>query len=545
MTMKTIFNISLGIFILLFISPNLAGNDITFCYWVAFKDKKNNGYVVYNPETYLSRKSLERKKRYQIEIDFMDIPVTKAYTDSITNLGFNIQGVSKWFNGAIVNTTDSLLAYQLNSISAIKEFKLIGKFDSYLKSAKNKFDIEQYSNDSFQESFTQVNLQNGFFLHNRGYRGNGMTIAIIDAGFKQANTLAAFDSIRNRNGIKATRDFTTYPTYFYDTYYHGMSVFSIISGNIPNQLIGTAPDADVVLLRSEVAVYEQPVEEYNWVMAAEFADSLGVDILSTSLGYSTYNFPFKSYSQDDMDGKTSIIAQASTIAARKGILVVCSTGNAGNNPWKTITTPGDADSILSVGALDYLGNAADFSSYGPSADGRIKPDVAAMGDLVTVQYPDGQLVTGSGTSFACPIISGLAACLWQAFPQYNCQTIRKTIIQSSSLLNYPDDQMGYGIPDFEIAYNILDLYENSQSITKVYPNVFTGSINLDIISETPQSLLIEIYNVHGHKLHVENKELNLIINNIRLDLSFLPKGLYLLSLNMTDHKDLHKIIKTY
>ena len=312
----------------------------------------------------------------------------------------------------------------------------------------------------------QITQLNGHFLHNRGFRGEGITMAVFDAGFYHVNSLPSFDSIRANNQILGTRDFVDGGTEVYDADTHGMQVLSTIAANMPGQFVGTAPKAQFWLFRTEDGSSENVIEEYNWVCAAELADSVGVDIIHSSLGYYDFDDNQQDYDWEQLDGNTAVSTIGSDIAASKGILITTSAGNEGNDPWRHITAPGDADSCLTIGAVNSRGMYVYFSSQGPSADGRIKPDVCGKGMFSTVQGRTGSIATASGTSFSGPIVAGLVACLWQAFPNATNMQIIEAIQKSSTQYNNPDEKLGYGIPDFNLAYFYLKGFDDLEKKNK-------------------------------------------------------------------------------
>jgi serine protease AprX len=478
-------------------------------YRVEFTDKNYTPYSLSNPGQFLSEKALNRRIKQNTPVTIDDIPVNAYYLDSIQKLGLTILNTSKWFNSASVFIDDTSVLNKLNKITFIKSFKKTAHTNSIKSSVINKYPIisEEYSqqtlNPSYGSAFSQINQVNGDYLHQLGFKGDNMVIAVIDVGFYKANSLSAFDSIVANNHILGTKDFVEPGDDVYTKGTHGSYVLSIIAGNIPGTYIGTAPNASYWLLRSEDTRSEFPIEEDNWIAAAEFADSAGVDIINTSLGYYNFDDPNigPDYKYSDMNGKTARISIAADIAASKGILVVVSAGNEGNKPWHYISAPADALNVLSVGAVDSEENLASFSSVGPSADGRIKPDIAAMGLATAYQSDNGDIKNGNGTSFSAPIISGLAACLWQAFPNLTNNDIIKFIKLSSNKANFPNNKTGYGIPNFETAYN-LAAYSTQlpQNNDRVYPNPCSNFICINVNDFTQSNIFIEIYNTAGIKV---------------------------------------------
>ena len=399
-------------------------------YWIQFTDKNNSSYSLDIPQNFLSQRAIERRNRYNIEYRFSDLPVNKNYVDSLKRLGLKILNTSKWLNGAIVESSDIDLLDTITRISFIKQFnsekkEVQRKIPSLQRNAEallhKDFIENNYSVYDYGESFNQIELSNGHVLHNKGFNGKGMWVAILDAGFYKVNELDGFDSLWTENRILGTRDFVKGNSVevSFGTSTHGMQVLSTMAGNIPGYLIGTAPKASYYLLRSEDGNSENIIEEFNWTSAAEYADSLGVDVINTSLGYSDFDDASVSHVYEDLDGKTTVVARAATMCARKGMLVVVSAGNEGNDAWKYISSPADADSVLTVGSIDYQGNYSSFSSIGPSADWRTKPNVMAKGSATTVQSTSGGVSVSYGTSFSGPVMAGMMTSLWQAFPNIN------------------------------------------------------------------------------------------------------------------------------
>jgi hypothetical protein len=393
----------------------------------------------------------------------------------------------------------------------------------------------------------QLTMLNGHILHEYGYKGEGMQIAVIDAGFTDADILPAFDSLWTNNQILGQRDFVDGDNWVLDAHSHGMTILSIMGGNLPNELTGSAPGADYWLLRSEDTGSEYRIEEENWVSAAEFADSAGVDVINTSLGYSTFDDTLQNYTYKEMDGRTTRISKGAVMAASKGILVVVSAGNEGNKLWKYITAPADADSILAVGAVDAYGALASFSSVGPSYDGRIKPDIAAQGVGTVAQGLGSGLIGCNGTSCSAPVISGLAACLWQANYQLSNIEIIEMIKQSSSQYQNPDTLIGYGLPNFANALSQIgaDLPYSSIRIKRIYPNPFLDKISLLFIQIAPKDIFLELYNIQG-KMIMQKRYVNLPGGEFKLtidNLGNLSQGIYIIKVLSGEYCYVKKLVK--
>lgn len=439
-------------------------------YIIQLKDKAGTPFSISNPSQFLTQRSINRRARYNIPIDQSDLPVTPRYLDSIQSSGnVTILNVSKWLNQVCILTTDAAALAKINNLPFVLATSPIAARVQSIPVHVNKqmdplvdpvittpgtpappplTDVYDYGT-----SYPQVHLHNAEFLHNQGFSGEGMQLAIMDAGFYHYQTLPTFDSIRINNQILGTWDFVANEASVNEDYAHGMNCLSTIAANLPGSFVGTAPKSSFYLYRTEDISGEYPIEEQNWVAAAEKADSLGVDVFSVSLGYTTFDNSSFNHTYSDMDGNTTIISKGCDLAAKKGILVVVAAGNEGNGAWKYITAPADADSVLAVGAVNADRQVAGFSSYGPSSDGQIKPDVAAIGQSAVIANQNtGGPVYNNGTSYACPIMAGIVSCLWQAFPEVNNMTIIDEVRKSSDRANMPDDRTGYGVPNAKKAF---------------------------------------------------------------------------------------------
>jgi serine protease AprX len=520
-------------------------------YFIRFTDKNNNPYSLDRPGEFLSERAIQRRIRQDIPLSFNDLPVTPAYIDSLRALGVPVYNRSKWFNAI---TTDTISPFLLEKIYSLS-FVIKPSDQDSMQPANGtgegimtqKGDLFDY-NLNYGYSEDQIKINNGHILHQQGYTGRGVQIAVIDAGFLGVDIIEGFSDLRSDNRILGTRDFVNSRSDIYREDIHGMHVLSIIAGNIPYEYVGTAPEASFWLLRSEDVGSEYIIEEDNWVSAAEFADSAGADIITSSLGYSTFWDASQDHTYEDMDGNSARISIAADIAASKGMLVVSSAGNFGDKLWKYISAPADADSVLAVGAIDVTGTIAAFSSRGPSSDGRIKPDVCAVGDHTYILRQSGSVGTGGGTSLSAPIISGLAACLWQANPDATCMEIYSSIKESSDRFSSPDSIYGYGIPDFGLADIICKsryggvLYEFYS--LNVYPTLFTGKISITFYSTIDNTVTITIYSSMGDKIREEMFNVDEGYNEIVQDnLGTLVPGMYMINVRSSKSSLVRKLIK--
>ncbi|HTM92177.1 MAG TPA: S8 family serine peptidase, partial [Flavisolibacter sp.] len=458
--MKRLFGCLLTVFALSLISEAQVSR-----YIIRFKDKGTSPFSLNNPSTYLSQRAIDRRTRYGIQIDSTDLPVIARYIDSIRSAGtVTILNASKWLNAVSIQTTDNAVLTKINSLPFVQSVSGIALRISSAASTNEKYEIEKEQPPLLREneitnffnygsSFDQVHVHNGEFLHNIGLQGQNIVIGMLDGGFNNYLTVKAFDSARANGQILSVYDFVAKDNSVNEDHPHGMECLSTIAANIPGQFVGTAPKAGFHLFRTEDVSAEYPIEEFNWVCGAERVDSVGGDVISSSVGYNSFDAPFTSFNHTyaQLNGNTTMGAIGANLAAKKGILVVNSAGNEGDKTWKYIVTPADGDSVLAVAAVTATGAVANFSSYGPSSDGQIKPDVASVGVATIVQFPNNTIGGNNGTSFACPNIAGLASCLWQGFPEFNNMKIINALRQAGSKASSPDDRVGYGIPDVKKA----------------------------------------------------------------------------------------------
>lgn len=457
----------LSIALLLFLGTNVAtaqanrpkkiANSIEkfYTYRVALTDKNGGKFTLKQPEKYLSQRAIERRKHQNIKVDSTDLPVSAKYIDALTKGGFNIVGRSKWNNTVLVSSTNKEIATSLRALTFVKGVMLVHTSpDSIMPGARVALDEkadkwEKSDSSVYGKAEGQVESLGVIPLHDAGFRGEGKVIAVIDGGFMNVDSIPAFNSV----DIITTRSFVyPHPISIYQEAQHGTSVLSTMAINMPGAYIGTAPGASYVLLQSEDGGSESLVEQDNWAAAAEFADSIGADIINASLGYYAFDDSSTNHRYRDLDGNTTLISHTASMLAGKGIVFVGSAGNSGMSTWKKITPPGDAHDIITVGAIMPNGINATFSSVGNTADGRIKPDVMAYGAPTQVVNSKGMVARGNGTSFACPLVCGAVACLWQALPDKTAFEIIELIRNSGNQADFPDNIFGYGVPNFWKAY---------------------------------------------------------------------------------------------
>jgi hypothetical protein len=489
---------ALSVLLLLFLtSLSIAGQSVVYSYYyrVYFKDKG------ISPESYsasdlLSERSIRRRVKAGITVpDINDIPVSSEYLKGISSYGLTLHCKSKWMNTAVFKTQSPIDMNVLRNLSYISNVKLV-KIPGIKSGFNDKlfFVTEQLALPPYDRPVTQLN---GLALHEAGFTGKNMLIAILDGGFINSDNISSLEDLRTRNGIIATHDFVKNSAFVYNAHNHGTAVLSVLAGNIPGYISGSAPDADYILLKTEDVDSEFPCEEDFWAAGAEYADSAGVDIISSSLGYYNFDDPSMDYKISDLDGNTAFVTKVADIAASKGILVVNSAGNERDNPWQKIIFPSDGDSVLAAGAVDGNNIISSFSSAGPSTDGRIKPDNAAMGVSVPVQIVSNVVSRSSGTSFSCPVLSGFAACLMQAAPEAGTQEIIEMLHFSGDRYSHPDSLYGYGIPDLiKALFFLREKHSPGAGEMTVFPNPTSGDFDL-IFLDPPGGITIEIISVAG------------------------------------------------
>ncbi len=518
-------------------------------YVIYFSDKNGSPYSISSPSAFLTARAIQRRANQNIPIQLDDLPVNQTYINQVEAIGVTILNRSKWFNAVSIQTADT------NKVNAIKALPFVQGSQVLNRMAANR-DIEHFDKFALEnkqwplaestsriqslnygQGFNQIQMLGGDLLHDMGYQGQGTVIAVLDAGFTDVNNMLAFDSLRAGNQILGTRDFVDGGTFVYGYNSHGTSVLSTMGANLPGTFIGTAPKASYYLIRTEDVFSENPIEEFNWASGVEFADSVGADVINSSLGYTTFDNSALNHTYANQDGKSNLSAKAAARCASKGIVVVVAAGNEGSSFFHYISSPADADSILSIGAVDGGGNYAGFSSTGPSYDGRIKPNLAAQGQGATVAYPGGNIGGGNGTSFASPIIAGMVACLRQANPTKTYLELIDGIQQSASQFNNPDSLKGYGIPNFNLANLLISgiqLYDRTQfGLQNVFPNPFNEKLEMLFLPAENEELKIQLLDISG-RIVLESQQ-KVFRNNISLlqipTDEKIPAGFYMLRVN--------------
>ena len=535
--MKKLTLLLLVIFACVYAQAQIATN----VYWVQFTDKNNSPYSIDAPEAYLSQRALDRRARLGIAIDEYDIPVNPQYLEAVANCGAELINPSKWLNGVTVYTTSPSVIEAINALEFVETVRNCPnnpeaqlRKQQWLEKEMTLLTNGNPTRGYYGGGYTQITQLHADVLHDSGFKGEGMVVAILDGGFVGTDIHECFDNMREEGRLLGTRDFVYGSTSVYTQSTHGTSCLSTMAAFVPQTFVGTAPKASYYLFHTEDGDQENIIEEYNWVSGAEYADSLGVDITTTSLGYIDFDMSQWDHPFEHFDGQTAPMTIGAEIAASRGIICLVAAGNEGEGTC-TLGIPADAEHIITVGAVDDQGERAYFSSVGPTYDGRIKPDVMAMGyGTYVAGDPNswwGSYYNGSGTSFATPVLAGAVTCLRQAFPDISVQDFCDAVRQVSNRADHPDNYNGYGIPDFAAALNLLhveDTFVQKEEIIMAYPNPAKGNIHI-AMKEGYQAEL-SVFDVMGRQLY--NYHFN-GLNHTTLEnyLNSLGAGIYFIKAN--------------
>jgi serine protease AprX len=497
----------LKIVMLLLSSAGSAQQIAENVYWIYFTDKHSNGYEFSQPGSFLSERSINRRAWQGLGVDLTDEPVTQAYVDELKNMGVEVRHVSKWLNGlAMVNASRQLYEQVLEKPFVDSVPWDPGAGEAYFPPAPagERFSPPLSSPPGFDYGIAreQVRMMDTDLLHEKGYTGSGVWIGVLDAGFRNVDSLPSFESMISEGRLLGTRNFVSDSSLFRVVGNHGMFVLSIIGAEWDGQMMGTAPHASFFLCMTENIHQETRIEEIAWIEAAEYLDSLGCDVFNTSLGYSDFDGTGFDYTYKDMDGRTTFISRAASMTSAKGIVACVSAGNEGNRPWRYISAPSDAFDILGVGAVDSTFQVCDFSSRGPSYDGRVKPDLMAMGRAAGFQYLHGWLARGNGTSFSSPLMAGSVASLWQAFPELPATELMHIVRQTGDRFGSPDPDYGYGMPSFSKAYLMIRSMQArpGSGRMEIFPNPAGREVTILLPGEDTGEYLLHYYDMSGRRV---------------------------------------------
>jgi subtilisin family serine protease len=477
--------------------------ETRYRYLVLLKDKKNSPFSITAPDKFLSASAINRRLKNKIEIREQDLPVNPSYIEEIKAAGAQIIYPLKWVNGVLIKEKPKNIA----KIKALKS--VLGLYKNMPLDSSSDLRLEtqakNLSNESavldYGNSLTQISQLGVDKMHAKGFTGKDVKITLLDDGFSQADQVGYLQNVYTEKRLLGTLVTDPGLRSVYVGGAHGTNVWSTIAAQSPGKLIGTAFQAQFALAQTEEGNHELLVEEANWMRGAEWADSLGTDIITSSLGYSEFDNSRYNHRYTDMDGRTTLVSKAAAWAASKGIVCIISAGNQGSDSWKYITAPADADSILSVGAVDRTGLRVSFSSIGPSSDLRIKPDIAAMGLSTITGLPSGTIGSLNGTSFSAPLIAGLVAGIIQANPQKTAQEIIQVVRKSGNQASKPDQLLGYGIPHFDrisqLLNPVLGVETQEKSTFKVFPNPASIGQRIRVFTDGSPTGTLEIINIHG------------------------------------------------
>jgi hypothetical protein len=509
-------------------------------YFVSFKDKDHTPYSISNPAQFLSAKSIARRAKEQFAVTTDDLPVDPNYVSQVKATGVSVFFTSRWFNGVLIQGDPSLVT-AISSLPFVSKVERVA-YGKRLINGRKKF-IESQAQASSATNQFQLQMIGLDDMHTAGYLGQGVDVAVFDSGFIGVNTTSPFQHLFAEGRVKDVKNFVKNTLEVYSDHDHGTEVLSVMAAYQAGTYEGGAYKANYYLYETEDVASEYRVEEYNWAFAAERADSAGVDVINSSLGYNTFDDSSMDYTYNDLDGKTAVITRAARKAVERGILVVVAAGNEGAGTWKYITVPADAAGVIASGSVDYYGNHSSFSSLGPTADGRIKPDVCAMGSGTTVILYNGVVGTTSGTSLSTPLIASLVTGLRQAYPSATVKQLYSVVINSASRASSPDEYDGYGIPDFKKVTAFLDLTDEFE----VYPNpLIDNEVKVFFKNADGQLVRISVSSLLGEER--SSKEVSVTWNNNPLKVNFsenLSKGIYLLKIQTPASTSTRRLVKNY
>jgi len=555
--------LKLTYFILLFaITTSVLAQVAPNKYYIQFTDKNDSPFSIDQPEAFLSPRALERRAKYEIAISEEDLPVNPAYLQGVAATGATLLNPTKWMNGVTIYTADPSVINAIEELPYVESYVKMSEINTS-SSSKKYFEnesitpVDKTTNNGSLKSRSmnyggagpQIEQINGVALHDQGYMGQGMVIAVLDGGFSGTDEHPFFDSLFMNNRMLGTKDFVTPGASVYTNSGHGNSVLSTMASYSPGNMIGTAPLASYWLLRSEDVNSENVIEEYNWVSAAEYADSVGADVINSSLGYIDFDNPAFDHTYEDMDGMTNVSTRGADKAFEKGIMVVNSAGNSGGDTFPYIGAPADGFNVLSIGAVDPNGDRASFSSIGPTYDGRFKPVIDATGQSTFVAYGSADAGYGNGTSFSSPIIAGMTACLLQAHPDMSLSEVQEALKSSGSQASAPDNLLGWGIPDYFAASSTLTNIEishhNATSLVEAFPNPFGETLLLKLHLDTVELVQVEVFGEFGNIIHSASYSRSKTDPYVNLDrlASQLSAGVYLVKVVSSNTTEVVKIIK--
>jgi len=523
-------------------------------YAVFFSDKEGTTYNIDEPATFLSERAIERKQKFSIPITREDLPVSGEYLVELQNQDIEPLFTSRWMNAALVEATPQQIS-QIASQPYVRQVTMLAP--GTMQQEGNRIRVSPAGKNgtnalnsviSGDPKANATTLQNRMLgiqeMHKDGFKGQGMLVAVFDSGFDHVDSSPYFKHLLTGEQIIASRDFIkkTDNVFQYDT--HGTKVLSVIAASKEGEFNGVAHDAEFILCVTEDVRSEHNIEEFNWLLAAEYADSIGVDVINSSVAYSYFDDPSESYTYQDMNGMSTIVSRAASIAARKGMIVVSSVGNEGNNSWKYLNAPSDADSVLAIGAVDRSVQKSSFSSFGPSSDGNIKPDLVALGSAVSIATES--VGFSNGTSFSTPLVTGLVAGFWQAFPELSPWEVMAYLKSTASNSDEPDTLVGYGMPSYLSASTKVRASE--EDIFKefvIYPNPTNGERILNVESSEllhGDEVAIDFFNIKGEHVRKVRASVYNELETLEIDITTLVPGYYFLIFTAQDKTTKAKLV---
>lgn len=519
-------------------------------YLVVLRDKAGSPFSISRPEQFLSTRAISRRAKQNIAVTERDLPVNPTYVSQIRAVGADVLNTSRWLNAVLIRSTQANLQriLALPFVKGLEYGQAIGNARVASRTTASQASIRKFGQVvaeaiPYGPSLAQLSQLGLDKLHERGFRGEGMLVAILDSGFPNANTVPFLQPLVAENRIVTTYDFVANNRNVYDDDSHGLNVLSIMAATADNRLYGGAFKASYALFRTENAPTESPIEEAYWLLGAEMADSTGADVINSSLGYTEFDPEFSALDHDytDLNGRTALVSRAAQWAAETGMAIVVSAGNEGGAPWRYISAPADAVDVLAVAATTATNQRAAFSSFGPAPDGRVKPDVAAKGQSDVLGTPNGSISTGSGTSFSSPLMASFVTTLWQAYPHLTAREIIGVVRRAGNQAQNPDDQLGYGIPTYERAAALAEVL----SATVASPNPFSDADFVTVPwGEIPgtSTLDTQLTDIAGRVIWQRTVPAERAVS-----LSFgslgLPAGIYLLSLTGDGQRKTVRLMK--
>lgn len=517
-------------FLVLLLCCTSWGQDL---YLVYFQPKQNTATYLAEPLTMLSQRALDRRTHRNIALDDKDVPIDAYQLNTLKQLNLNYVGASKWLNAAMVEVDDETVISQIQQLNFVNRVESLVRHSSARDIAERKQRVHHTLDFNYQNSanfIEQLNLQ---YFHNAGFTGQNIMVGVIDSGFPGVNSTNAFAALRNENRIVDSKNFVNSNS-IYQMDSHGAIVLATMAAKLDGVYVGAAPDAHYALYVSEDVDVETPKELLYWVQAAERADSVGVDIINTSLGYSTFDDPRYDYTYAEMDGESSLITKGANIAYSRGIFLVNAMGNDGNNSWHFLTAPADSPQVFSIGANDINKNAGTFSSYGPNSINERKPNVSALGVSTPIYLPNGAISRTNGTSLSSPIITGAIATLMSAMPHTSLDDLKSLIEQSAHLYPNVNNQLGYGVPNFQTLYNQLATKELESIKVELYPNPVVNELSIHTKYKITK---VEVLDWNG-------KNLKMVKDKNNIEMKELPSGVYFIRISLQDGKILnYKVLK--